>query len=139
MKTKNTAVKSKGNKIANAMTALGNVLTAPVALPAPVAPVVAAPVAPVVAAPIMGEADVTSKRVAKGVTLTNYRVVANQRKGVEAKYYVQGGTGSPHPMNPSRVMFAVAIEIPFTDLRAAQTRCVELNAALAKGVAKKAS
>ena len=109
---------------------------APAPAPAPVVEIQApAPQAPVVQAPVgevIGEANLTSKRIAPGTALTQWRVVPNQRKDVQAKYYVQGGTIRRDVVS-GREMFLVAVEIPHTDLYAAKVQMVALRAELAAG------
>jgi len=79
----------------------------------------------------IGVPNLGSKRI--GTTrVDTYRVVPNQRKGVIARYYVQGGfTRVDHSTNKD--FFVVAVEIPHTDLYTAKLQMVKLNADLKAG------
>ena len=109
------------------------VITIPVEMEvvAPVTPI--APVTPEVVAPVtgevIGERNLTSKRITPGTLVSDWRVVPNQRKHVVARYYVQGGTLRRDPIN-GRDMFSVAVEIPHTDLHSARTQLAQLRAEL---------
>ena len=72
-----------------------------------------------------------TRRVTKGADVKEWRVCTNQRKNVNARYYVQGGYYLPHVNNPNRSMFTVSVEIPHVELRSAQLDCKERNALLA--------
>jgi hypothetical protein len=120
--TKKTATTAIAEKLAKAL----NTPTAPAA---PKAEVKAAP-AP--AAPVVGQANLTSKRLSQ-TTLTEYRIVPSQRKTFKG-YFIQGGT-MRHDATSNRDLFAVCVEIPHTDLAAAKTQLATLKAELAKPVA----
>jgi hypothetical protein len=94
---------------------------------------------PLIATPIItpqgtqyeiGVPNATRRVTASEDKIVSYRVVPNQRKSVNCKYYVQGGYSVRSVNDPLRSQFVVAVEIPYVDLRAAQLRARELNEGL---------
>lgn len=110
--------------------------------PAPIPEVISAPAPiPVQSAvtlsedtEVIGVPNLRSKRIAPGTPLSEYRVVPNQRKGVRARYYVQGGTLRIDPVT-RREMFYVCVEIPHTDLYTAKLQLVQLRSDLTRSLA----
>jgi hypothetical protein len=111
---------------------------APVVSPEPKAeaPKPTAPVAPKASSFIIGQPDLGSKRLSQ-CELREYRIVPSQRASFKG-YFIQGGS-TRHDAVSNRDLFAVAVEIPHTDLAAAKAQLVTLRAEKARKEAKAAA